>query len=798
MGVSTTITVTPVYWAPAGFTYPSNYQSLTTQYVADVAHDSGLLTNVFSAATQYTNASNNHIQYNITAATAINDTTGYPSSGGCTADTGAVYPDNTGYTACLTDAQIQNRLAAHSLTGDFNHLYLVFLPKGVESCSTTSNNTHGGTCTLSHGGRGTFCGYHSNFGNSSTPTLYADLPYAIEGTTNTAGYTCSSNGGQLQGGGSVGNQSPNSNIDADTVLSVTSHEMNEAITDPLGTAWFDSSGNEDGDDCAYIYGDTTTFGGSSGAEFNQTINGHHYFTQEEFSNLDYAAHPNFACVQQANTLVASKLVVTTQPPTSSTAGQSFAVGISVEDSSGNVITASSAPVTLAITSGSGTVGAALTCTNNPVNASSGVATFSCSVNISGTLYSLTASSSGPTSAVTNTFTIASRPTTTTASATPGSSTAGSSVTYGAHVAPTSGTGTPTGTVTFKVGGTTLCTTAALDGSGNGSCSATNAPVGTDTVTATYSGDVTFATSSGTTTETVSEAVTAPTNLSATAVSAHEVDLSWTGSSGATGYNVSRSTDGVNFTQVATGVTGTSYANVQYLRLPGSGTVSTPNSGALAITGDIDIRVKASLDNWTPSNYQALLSSAIGSSLDAYGVYVSPAGALVLFWSPNGTSQPAAFSTAALSFANGSTHWVRVTRGASSGVVTFYTSSDGVSWTQLGSSVSGLTGSMVAGNQPISVGSFDSGASNLLAGDVYSAEVHSGINGTVVVSPDFTAASGSSFSDAEGNTWSIGGGASLQAGPGLSSGTTYSYKVQAVGSGGTSGFSNVASATTPTG
>jgi hypothetical protein len=403
-----------------------------------------------------------------------------------------------------------------------------------------------------------------------------------------------------------------------------------------------------------------------------------------------------------------------------------------------------------------------------------------------------------TSSGTTTETVALRPTTTTATATPATSTPGQSVSYGVHVAPTTGTGVPTGTVTFKVGATTLCTTPALNGSGNASCSASNAPVGTDTVTATYSGDATFATSSGTTTETVSGAPPAPTNLTATAVSAHEVDLSWTASSGATGYNVSRSTDGVNFTQVATGVTGTSYANAQYLRLPGLSTVSAPNSGALDITGDIDIRLKASLDNWTPSGYQALLSSAFSGSIDAYGLYVSPAGDLVLFWSPNGTSQPAAYSTAALSFANGSTHWVRVTRGASSGAVTFYTSSDGVSWTQLGSSISGLTGSMVAGTQPLSIGSFDSGASNILVGDVYSAEVRSGINGTLVASPDFTAASGSSFSDAEGNPWSIGGSASLQGGPALASSTTYSYKVQAVGSGGTSGFSNTASATTLTG
>jgi alpha-tubulin suppressor-like RCC1 family protein len=95
-----------------------------------------------------------------------------------------------------------------------------------------------------------------------------------------------------------------------------------------------------------------------------------------------------------------------------------------------------------------------------------------------------------------------RPTTTTATATPAASTSGSSVTYGTTVAPDTGTGTPTGTVTFTVGAVTLCTTPALNGAGSGTCAASNAPVGTDTVTATYSGDATFATSTGNTTETV--------------------------------------------------------------------------------------------------------------------------------------------------------------------------------------------------------------------------------------------------------------------------------------------------------
>jgi hypothetical protein len=80
-----------------------------------------------------------------------------------------------------------------------------------------------------------------------------------------------------------------------------------------------------------------------------------------------------------------------------------------------------------------------------------------------------------------------------ASANPGSTTNGSPVTYAATVSSTGGT--PTGTVTFSVGTTTLCTTGTLE-SGTGSCVAANAPVGDDTVTALYSGDSNFTASSG--------------------------------------------------------------------------------------------------------------------------------------------------------------------------------------------------------------------------------------------------------------------------------------------------------------
>ena len=80
---------------------------------------------------------------------------------------------------------------------------------------------------------------------------------------------------------------PNGNPDADTEVSPTSHETMEAITDPdTTTGWYDSSGFENGDECAYVFGATH---GTPGQLYNQIINHGHYLTQEEFSNRDFAA-----------------------------------------------------------------------------------------------------------------------------------------------------------------------------------------------------------------------------------------------------------------------------------------------------------------------------------------------------------------------------------------------------------------------------------------------------------------------------------------------------------------------------
>jgi photosystem II stability/assembly factor-like uncharacterized protein len=66
---------------------------------------------------------------------------------------------------------------------------------------------------------------------------------------------------------------------------------------------------------------------------------------------------------------------------------------------------------------------------------------------------------------------------------------GTATTYAASVAPLSGSGTPTGTVSFAAGAVALCTATLVGGSG--SCSASTAPRGIDTITVSYSGAASY-------------------------------------------------------------------------------------------------------------------------------------------------------------------------------------------------------------------------------------------------------------------------------------------------------------------
>lgn len=303
MGTSETgpLVITPIFWDPASNPMAASYKSLIDQYLSDVAAASGTTTNVFSVLTQYT-GSDGQVNYKVQLGTPINDTNALPADG-CklnVKDTRGIYADGSGYNACLDDAQVQAQvnavIAANKLPTNFAHIYEMYLPKGVEACfapgQTTNTQRGAQACTINNEPSAAFCAYHSLATNNSTE--YANLPFPIY--LSATGFTC---GTDVNFPGII--ESPNGNPDGDTVISPTSHETSELITNPdnngvTASGWYDAAGFEIGDECAYIFGPTQ---GTSGALYNQVINGHHYMTQEEFSNASFFSSGG-GCLQSSS------------------------------------------------------------------------------------------------------------------------------------------------------------------------------------------------------------------------------------------------------------------------------------------------------------------------------------------------------------------------------------------------------------------------------------------------------------------------------------------------------------------
>jgi hypothetical protein len=290
------LVVVPIFWHPADFPMTSSYRNIIRSYVADVAKASGQTQNVFSVLDEYS-GTNGKIHYNVKLGPVINDTDPLPADG-CTLDASdmtGIYADGSGYSACLDDAQLQAKVdevtAKNSLPHDLAHIYVLYLPRGVESCfnpGSTTSTAGGQACTINHQPTAAYCAYHNM---SLSSTVYANMVFPIYESP--VGFTCGSDARFPV------IESPNGDPDADTEISPTSHEINESITDPdTETGWYDSSGFENGDECAYIFGRTQ---GAPGAYFNQVINGGQFLTQMEFSNHVFAESGGKAgCVQGAS------------------------------------------------------------------------------------------------------------------------------------------------------------------------------------------------------------------------------------------------------------------------------------------------------------------------------------------------------------------------------------------------------------------------------------------------------------------------------------------------------------------
>ena len=189
---------------PGVLKFDANYETVINKYFTDVAHDSGGTSNVYSAATQYSDGTG-PIQYQSTFGGSYVDHDPLPTSG-CN---DSVNP------ACLTDNQlrheIQRVLTATGWHGSSSTMFFLMTPNGVGTCYDSLPDQ----CSANF-----FCAYHDSFVDSNNePVIYANEPYqpAID--------ACASG------------SSPNGD-GADTTINTISHEHNEAITDPFGDAWY--------------------------------------------------------------------------------------------------------------------------------------------------------------------------------------------------------------------------------------------------------------------------------------------------------------------------------------------------------------------------------------------------------------------------------------------------------------------------------------------------------------------------------------------------------------------------------
>lgn len=186
--------------------------------------------------------------------------------------------------------------------------------------------------------------------------------------------------------------------------------------------------------------------------------------------------------------------------------------------------------------------------------------------------------------------------------------------------------------------------------------------------------------------------------------------------------------------------------------------STPSATANQITGDIDIVAKISL--FTKNTVYTIISKYVSTAF-AYMFRTTAAGGLQLSVSSNGSTNITTQSTASTPFGVNEIGWVRVTRISSTGVVAFYTSTDGITWTQLGNTVTNTSGSILGSNSIVEIGTYNNGGNDVLNGRVFRATISNSIGGNPVV--DFNpqsfnpSSSQTQWTSATGEVWTINTG-----------------------------------------
>lgn len=203
-----------------------------------------------------------------------------------------------------------------------------------------------------------------------------------------------------------------------------------------------------------------------------------------------------------------------------------------------------------------------------------------------------------------------------------------------------------------------------------------------------------------------------------------------------------------------------------------GRASTPDHASLDITADIDLRMEL-----TPSSWSSVTSSG---GFELAGKYVTTGGQRSwlwditdgglpqFFWSVTGSDIFSSTSSVPAPFEPRTLGAVRVTLDVNNGsggwTCTHYTAPTiSGPWTQLSQAVttSGTT-SIFNSSAPVEVGDVALVGFNNTSRYIHAFEMRSGISGSVVANPDFTAqpSGTTAFADAAGRTWTAANGGEI--------------------------------------
>lgn len=185
-------------------------------------------------------------------------------------------------------------------------------------------------------------------------------------------------------------------------------------------------------------------------------------------------------------------------------------------------------------------------------------------------------------------------------------------------------------------------------------------------------------------------------------------------------------------------------------------VSTPNAVANQLTDDIGISSGLISNALSGSRVIAGKFSGVNST-SAYIFYFSGANLRLDLY--QGSTANVYTSTTTVPFSANQLYYVRFSRNGTTGDIKFFTSPDEITWTQLGATVSGVTGALNNPSRILEVGSIISGASLNFNGKIYNVKLFkddSFTTATQIFNPNQynPSTSQTQWTSSTGEVWSI--------------------------------------------